>query len=455
MASIPANALYIGRDTRVNDLLKQIKTDWNFLNPVASIAELWSSLNNGTLTDDIQAIFILDTFFDETGVDTTFEDFIAQMGPFCYLGILSYRPHLQNLIIERISDASYKVGAEGNTSFYFIKRNDPVNSINKSLSQFIANATTPELVEVRNRILGQTQSVPNFAPAPTTQENFSYENQADEIEEPSEYLGNIIAVTSSKGGSGKSTVAITLSTLLAHSSINSVKEGLESRPLKVIIVDLDIRDGQLGFLTNYNRPTVLNLIVNEITDESLNDTIIHSPRLKVDLLLAPKKPRASEETPPDFYLELLQKLKKRYDYIILDTSVNYLDPLLENVAYPIANKIIFVTDIVINSVFSMTRWVQEVTSPKEKNGMGIDRRKIGIVVNKSLSDINMSGEKIAKGSMGLPLITAIPSNPKLIAHAANLQTMESILKHGDLYKSFLRLAKAIVGKSYRLSDNVL
>lgn len=450
MAPIPANALYIGPDSRVNDLLKQIKSDWNFLPQVASIPELWDALNNGTLTDDIQAIFILDKFFDETNQNNDFENFIAQMGPYCYLGILSYRPHLQNMMIERINDASYRVGEEGRTSFYFIEKNDPYGSINKSLGEFTKTATTPELIEARNRILGRVQEVP--VPEPQ-KENFNYDTEIVD-DEPSEYLGNIVAVTSSKGGSGKSTVAITLATLLAHSSINSVREGLEPRPLKVIIVDLDVRDGQLGFLTNYNRPTVLNLIVHDINDESLKETIIHSPRLKTDLLLAPKKPRASEETPPDFYLELLRKLQKKYDYIILDTSVNYLDPLLENVAYPIADKIIFVTDIVINSVFSMTRWIQEVTNPKEKNGMGIDRRKIGIVVNKSLSDINMSGDKIVRGALGIPLITAIPSNPKLIAHAANLQTMESILKHGDLYKSFLRLAKATVGKSYKLSDNV-
>lgn len=451
MAQIPANAIYIGKDHRIGDLLQKIKPEWNFLPHVSNIGELWQGLNNETITDDIQAIFILDIFFDETGSDTAFEDFIAQMGSYCYLGVLSYRPDYQNMIVERVNEAAYRVSSETPT-FYFISRENPVASINKSLSNFINSETKPELEDVKNRILGREQTTPKFTPE-KEKETFSYED--DEIDdEPSQYFGNVIAVTSSKGGSGKSTIALTLSTLLAHSSINSVREGLEERPLKVIIVDLDIRDGQIGFLTNHNKPTVLNLRVNGINNESLDNTIIHSPRLKVDLLLAPKRPRASEDTPPDFYLELLQKLKKRYDYIILDTSVNYLDPLLENVAYPMANKIIFVTDIVINSIFSMTRWIQEVTNKKEQNGMGIDRRKIGIVVNKSLANINMSGDRIADSAMGLPIITAIPSNPKLIAHAANLQTMESILKHADLFKSFLRLAKAIVGSSYKLSENI-
>ena len=66
-----------------------------------------------------------------------------------------------------------------------------------------------------------------------------------------------------------------------------------------------------------------------------------------------------------------------YDYIILDTSVNYLDPLLEEVAYPMADKIILVTDMGISSVMGMARWIKETTDPKEEGGSGIDKNKIG------------------------------------------------------------------------------
>lgn len=447
------NALYIGENKEIYPILQKIKPEWNFLPQANSIEEVIEGLTTGRISNDIQALFILDKFYDRVGADTSFEDFIAFMGPHSVLGILNYRSQLKNQMIESIQEASYRSGG-GQPRYYFISKNDPVNTINKGISDFINTADTEPLIAVRDRLLGRSPAQAQEEPEQISSASADTFNYDDETEEPSEYMGNIITVTSSKGGSGKSTVALTLATLLAHASVNSVREGLEERPLKVVIVDLDVRDGQIGFITGFNSPTVLNLRVKGINDETLEDTIIHSPRLKVDILLAPKKPRASEDTPPDFYLELLQHLKRKYDYIILDTSVNYLDPLLENVAYPIANKIIFVTDIVINSIFSMTRWVQEVINPKEKNGMGIDGRKIGIVVNKSLAHINMSGDKIAKSALGLPIITAIPSSPKFIAHAANLMSMETILKHGDLHNSFDRLARAIVGRSYKLSHNV-
>jgi hypothetical protein len=55
--------------------------------------------------------------------------------------------------------------------------------------------------------------------------------------------------------------------------------------------------------------------------------------------------------------------------------------------------------------------------------------------------------------MGLPIISVIPSNPKLAAHAANLQSMELLLKHQEIRASIRRLAKAVVGKKYQLSDD--
>lgn len=453
--AIPPNALYIGHHPGVYKSLQKLKPEWNFLPQIETVEDASDRLLTGEITNDIQIIFVLDNLFDETGNDKSFENFVLQTAPYCFFAIISYKPRLQDLIIERVSDAAYIVGVDQKIPFYFIDKAHPKESINRSLSTFLREANTPDLIDTKNRILGIEVSQEPIVEKREPVKNFDYDYNSEDDDTESEYMGNIIAVTSSKGGSGKSTVAIMLSTLLAHSSENSVKKGLEDRPLKVIIVDFDVRDGQLGFLTGHSKPTFLKLGIEGISDETLDETIIKSNNLKVDLLIAPRKPRSSENLPTDFYHELLQKLKKRYDYVILDTSVNYLDPLLEEVAYPTADKIIFVTDVVVNSVFSMTRWVQEVIGPKEKNGMEIDKRKIGIVVNKSLADINMSGKKISDSALNLPLITAIPSNPKLIAHAANMQTMEKILKHGDLYKSFLRLAKAVVGKSYNLSEDLI
>lgn len=424
-----------------------MRPDWDFLPFVADIASLWEGLADGTISNDIQIILILDTFFDPEGNDKAFEKLIASMGPHCFMGILHYQPKYNSQMRDRINFEEYASSIDNNL-YYFIDPKHPRETIDSALSDYYTKGPDEVINIIRGRVSDYDRE------QKLRERELEEKAQYAANHEPSPYLGQVVAVTSSKGGSGKSTVAVSLATFLSHASINSVREGLEEKPLKVLILDLDVRDGQLGFLTGNSSPSVINLRLKGISKETIEETVIPSSRLKCDLLLAPKRPRHSDDTPPEFYVELLHNLRQMYDYIILDTSVNYLDPLLEKVAYPLADQIVFVTDIVVNSVFSMTRWIQEVTKEKEKGGMGIARRKIAIVVNKSLSDVNMSSEKIANASLGLPVLSVIPSNPKLIAHAANMQSMEVVLKHKDLYPAIKKIARGLVGRKYNLSHNV-
>ena len=444
MAKRPT-AIHIGRQN-IGDYLQRKITDWDFLPTQNSIAEFYDALRNQSITNEIHAIFIIDSEFDPTGVDTEFETFVSTMGEYCFVGILNYRSEYRAQMRDRIETAAYSNGVQGESRYYFIEKEKSLQSIQQSLQSFIKEA--PAGNEAVRAFLGY-----DSRPEPVHNEPVV----TQPVEEPQKqennpYLGQVVAVTSSKGGSGKSTVAVSLATYLAHASENSYKEGLAPRPLKVAILDLDIRDGQLGFLTGTTKPTVLTIRSEEVSKESIEKTAIHSSRLKCDLFLAPKRPRASDDTPPAFYAELIQMLKTMYDYIILDTSVNYLDPLLESVAYPIADQIVFVTDMAVNSIFSMSRWIREVTNPTTNKGMGISSKKIAVVVNKALTEVNMPGQKIKQAALQLPIITAIPNNPKLVTHAANANSMEMLLKHQDMEPAIRRIALSIVGKTkYPLS----
>lgn len=445
MAESKPTALCIGGE-QLSAFLAGTRPDWHFLPPVNSIQELYEGMDNGSITSDIHVLFIPDHYFDSKGNTQAFEQLVAYMSPHCFFGILNYHPELNETMKIKIDDECYKLSQDPSESVYhFIHKDHPEASLQQAVASYIKMGANPEVASI---LAGETYTPPTPA---EEEEDYSYQEQA---REKSIYLGQVTAVTSSKGGSGKSTVADLVATYLAHSSENSYKEGLEERPLKVIIVDLDVRDGQQGFLTGHSRPTVVNLHGAGISDEALRDTIIHDNRLKVDLILAPKKPRLSDDIPPEFYIELLQKLRTMYDYVILDTSVNYLDPLLEKVAYPMADQIIFVTDVVINSVYSMCRWITEVTKSKAQGGMGISRSKIAIVLNKTLDNVSMPKERLKESAMGLPVISAIPSSPKLITHAANLQQLDILLTHKEIYVAIRRIVRPIVADKYRLSDNV-
>lgn len=447
-------AIFVGPRELGEDIAKR-RPDWDFIAFPKNIITLWDGLNDRTIDNEVEIIITVDVFFKESGEDNTFANLVAVMSAYCLVLVLEYKPHTRAMIQERVERERYTSGSATDEPYFFIDVKRPNPSINDAVETYIKKTNQREIAAVlegKDPALLENDVVQNVAPAEVI--NYVYDDEDDDVED-GKYLGQVVAVTSSKGGSGKSTVTTTLATYISHSSINSAREHSAERPLKIVILDLDVRDGQIGFLTGNMTPSVLHMRSKGINPETLAETVIRDDKLKVDLLLAPKRPRLSDDTPPEFYLELIQFLKKRYDYVFLDTSVNYLDPLLEKVAYPIADQIVFVTDIVVNSVYSMTRWIQEVTKPVAQKGMGIERDKIGIVVNKSMADVNMNGNKIAKSALNLPVLAVVPNNAKLFAHAANLQAMESVLKNQEIRKSFRMLARRVVGKKYPLSDNVI
>lgn len=445
MSTTPT-AIFIGAP-EVGDALVSIKNEWNFLPHVPDIPSLWEGLKNRTITNDIHIILILDHFFDPKANDPSLEKLIVDMSPHCFFGVINYNKQYNLQLKERVDYEAYGPGNADAVMYFNIDPESPNPSIDAAIKEFARKS--PAIAAVAAITGKEVEGLP-------TEEDYQVGPETSSLgeQEPdSKYFGQIIAVTSSKGGSGKSTVASTLATYIAHASEASAIRGAEERPLKVIIVDLDIRDGQLGFLTGNSQPTVINLRINGITKNTLDETIIHSKRMKVDLLLAPKRPRHAEDTPPEFYTEVIQALRQRYDYIILDTSVNYLDPLLEKVAYPAADHIVFVTELVITSAYSMTRWIQETTKPAANGGLGVNPNKIGIIVNKALADVHMDSERLEKTACGLPIISILPSNPRLVANAANLQSIELLLRHQEIRSGIKQLARSIVEPRYNLSDN--
>lgn len=450
------NVVYIG-PAAVGNAIARMRQEWNFLPHVPDISTLRAGLSNGSIDNDIQIVMIVDRFFDPQARDTSFEKLIASLSPYCMFCVISYNPELKGSILERVEHEQFNTShADGKV--YFIDYSRPNKTIDEAVDNFLADPPS-QAEDAAVIISGGSYSQREPQDTEVT-ESAPVKVSAPPIPK-GDTLGQVIAVTSSKGGSGKSTVSITLATYLAHSSINSVKEGLTDKagnpvkkPLKVLLLDLDVRDGQVGFFTGFWKPTVMKLRRYGITKEQIEETKIYDEGLKIDVMLAPRRPRSAEELPPEFYVELITYLRSMYDYIILDTSVNYLDPLLEKVAYPMADLIVMVTEVVATSVFSMARWVQEVTSPLDQNGMNIPKRKIGIVVNKSLKSINMTTKKIQENAQEVPIVSVVPSNQRLIAHATNVNSMEVLLEHEDLKASFGRLAESIVGDKYPLSRTV-
>lgn len=447
---------------------------YDFQSPITSLAEFQEEMrkeSGGKVSRNSSVIIFFSRLY--AGSERDFARLVAFYSPYAVVAILTpesdkiITPKMESMIrtakreLEAKSNGSYNFA----TPSYFISYENPIPDLTHAMAQFVADEAVRK--EAKEGVLEMLPE--HYRNAVAVESNYGEAEELlddmygdeDEIvipENDGTRNGKVIAVTSSKGGSGKSTVSLILASYLAKSSRISEEEGLEPKRLKVCVVDFDTRDGQLGFLNGRTDPTVFDILTdssvvgNNIPQSAIKKGIYSSPNIEADFIFAPRRGRHAKEIQAQFYVSIIHELKAMYDIVILDTSVNYLDVLLEEVAYPMADKIIFVTDMGISSIMGMARWIQETTRSKEKGGSGIDINKVGITVNKVMDGVNMGADRIKRTSQGVPIIAMLPNAPKLITFKANTNALDETLNKKQINQSFRVLAQSIVGPDYKLGE---
>lgn len=286
-------------------------------------------------------------------------------------------------------------------------------------------ATTPDPAQLRNYEQGRIYAEHVMQQASTT------------TPKPANALPGqmTIACMSSKGGSGKSTTALCLAGIIAKTAAAA------GQPKSVVLVDLDTRDGQVGSLIGKYMPTSINIRVMPRWDaNAVRQNLVHDSKLGIDALLAPVRPRNADDVGPEFYKEIIGVLQTTHDVVIMDCSVNYLDPLL-GTAFSMADEILFVTTLATTSVQGMARSLTELFADPSDGGLGIPRHKVGIVANQVVRNVGMGKDKLLRAALGAPLVGQIPSDQDAVLLATNQTKMGSLLQHPTLGPAYYKLAR--------------
>ncbi|HEX9439172.1 MAG TPA: response regulator, partial [Roseiflexaceae bacterium] len=131
--------------------------------------------------------------------------------------------------------------------------------------------------------------------------------------------GQIVAVFSPKGGAGTSAISANLAVALRQ---------LTNK--KVVLVDGNLIFGDLGVIMNLvSTKTIADLAnrIAEIDRELINDVLAtHTSQVKV--LLAPPNPQTGELVTSDHLRTILERLRKEYDYVVVDTQSSFQDRAL-------------------------------------------------------------------------------------------------------------------------------
>jgi len=262
---------------------------------------------------------------------------------------------------------------------------------------------------------------------------YAAESKRKDLLWPSQNAANqlkkrVITVFSSKGGVGKTTIAINLASLLAK----------EYRQ-KVTIVDLDLQFGDVALMLNLlPRRTIAELAQEEgaLDCELLRGYLLeHESGLQV--LAGPKRPEQAELIKEEQVGKIIGALKGINDYVIIDTPPSFQESVLTALDY--SEEIFLLATLDLPTVKNIKLCLEILTS------LHYPREKIKLLVNKSSREVGLGINEV-KEILGIAISTEIVNDLHTAVNAANLGT-PFILSHPQtpISQSIRSLAEKILG----------
>ncbi|MFA6349393.1 MAG: ATPase, T2SS/T4P/T4SS family [Candidatus Omnitrophota bacterium] len=217
-------------------------------------------------------------------------------------------------------------------------------------------------------------------------------------------MAKVITIFSTKGGVGKTLVAVNLGVSLARDMSK-----------KVLLVDLDIHGvGDMSRMLDLSpQKAAVDLIQHikrhPIESVKKQDYLVHSP-LGVDLLCGALKPQQAPHLDPDRIKDVFNLYAKDYDYIIVDTGESFSDVFVATINE--ANLMLLMVTPDILSIYS-TKWALDTLQ-----FLHFPLSMIKIVLNRAESASSISWQEV-RVNLPVDIIAQIPSEGKVAGFAVN------------------------------------
>ncbi len=243
-----------------------------------------------------------------------------------------------------------------------------------------------------------------------------------------EIRSKIVTVFSTKGGVGKTTISSNLAVGLARLTKK-----------KVALVDLDLQFGDVSIMLNVSVKNTISDLIKEINqlDGDLIDEYMVSHFSGVKVLPAPIKPEYAEYITSSHIERILNTLRERYHYIIIDTSASFHETVLT--ALDMSDVILFLSTLdlpTIKNVKSGLDVMESLRYPKEK---------IKIILNKASEQFGIK-YKDFESTLKHPVWSYVPEDSQTVITSAN-KGFPFIMTRMET-----KVAKAIMGMCSELSN---
>ena len=245
-------------------------------------------------------------------------------------------------------------------------------------------------------------------------------------------MGEVIVITSGKGGVGKTTTTANLGSALAM------------RGKKVVLLDTDIGLRNLDVVMGLE-----NRIVYDIVDViegkcKLRQALIKDKRFTDLFLLPAAQTRDKDAINEDEMIRLTQRLKEEFDYIIVDCPAG-IEQGFKN-AISGADRAIVVTNAEISSIRDADRIIGLLESSNIKNPE--------LIINRIRPDMVKRGEMMDVEDildlLSIDLIGVVPEDENIITQT-NKGEPAVANKKAASGKAYIEIARRILGENVEIT----
>lgn len=245
-------------------------------------------------------------------------------------------------------------------------------------------------------------------------------------------MGEVIVITSGKGGVGKTTTTANLGSALAM------------RGKKVVLLDTDIGLRNLDVVMGLE-----NRIVYDIVDViegkcKLRQALIKDKRFTDLFLLPAAQTRDKDAINEDEMIRLTQRLKEEFDYIIVDCPAG-IEQGFKN-AISGADRAIVVTNAEISSIRDADRIIGLLESSNIRNPE--------LIINRIRPDMVRRGEMMDVEDildlLSIDLIGVVPEDENIITQT-NKGEPAVANKKAASGKAYIEIARRILGENVEIT----
>lgn len=224
---------------------------------------------------------------------------------------------------------------------------------------------------------------------------------ATKNEKNNEMKSKVVTIFSTKGGVGKTTIAINTAISIAGRTNE-----------KVAIVDLDLQFGDVAVMLNITpSKTIVNLIdeIGHLNREILKEYMIEYMK-GVDVLAAPLKPEYAEYISHNHIERIIEVLKEDYRYIIFDSVSNFSDITLT--ALDNSDQVLFISTMNLATIKNVKLGLDIMKS------LHYHDEKVKIVLNKISKHFGIKLSDVEE-VLGRPVSICIPEDNKTVIPSVN------------------------------------